>query len=272
MVDYKEVPWCYLVDLAQRWKDTQPCAADLESTITELEQSIYSLEKQRGGIPVIFVDKQRDAERQGKPIGPTCRKASDDDDDVILVVDQPTKKFKTCASSIQNEVIEIAWWNNEYVLGRRSKGYDTISRWWYALIYDPIENEGKKRKQQSHSSLLCPNIGSSLGRHWSKEGIHHVIDDYAMHMGLASPDFTLYTDKPGMMSLAERKTRWLSFNSLIKYGSFGFMTFTDTSTVPTVSFFKKLEQLAWTIRLTKLKLQKKEPIKAQLECQRDETN
>ena len=105
---YKEVPWCYLVDLAQRWKDTQPCAADLESTITELEQSIYSLEKQRGGIPVIFVDKQRDAERQGKPIGPTCRKASDDDDDVILVVDQPTKKFKTCASSIQNEVIEIA--------------------------------------------------------------------------------------------------------------------------------------------------------------------
>ncbi len=108
---YNDVSWCYFVDLAERWKSTELCVSDLESTICELEASIYSLEKQQGGIPAIFVDKRRDAERQGKPTRPPSDGLTEhpvvDDDDVVVVFEPLAKKPKMSTPPRQAEIIEL---------------------------------------------------------------------------------------------------------------------------------------------------------------------
>jgi hypothetical protein len=110
---YNDVSWCYLVDLAERWKSTELCVSDLESTICELEASIYSLEKQQGGIPAIFVDKRRDAELRGKPTRPpsdglTEHPGVDDDDDDVVVVFEPLAKTpKMSTPPRQAEIVEL---------------------------------------------------------------------------------------------------------------------------------------------------------------------
>lgn len=109
---YNEVPWCYLVDLAERWKRTKPSAFDLESVISELEVSIYSLENQKGGIPAIFFDKQREAERNGKSIRPPSNEDSRGQDDidnceVIEIFEPQSKKIKHSSVPHEKSIIEI---------------------------------------------------------------------------------------------------------------------------------------------------------------------
>jgi hypothetical protein len=82
--------------------------AALETATKELEQGMYSLEHQQGGIPKLFLEKKREAERLGLPTGPattTTRSNTsadkehnddDDDDDVVEVLESPpAKKQKT---------------------------------------------------------------------------------------------------------------------------------------------------------------------------------
>lgn len=111
---YKDVSWCYLVDLAESWKSRELCESDLKSTMSELEVSLYSLEKQQGGIPTIFVTKRSDAELRGKPTRPpSCDDVipghgeSDDDEVVVVVMEPLAKKAKTTTSSRQADVIEL---------------------------------------------------------------------------------------------------------------------------------------------------------------------
>ena len=105
---YKDVSWCYLVELGESWKSRELSVCDLESTISELEVSIYSLEKQHGGIPAIFVNKRDDAERRGKPIRPPCDQADVDiNDDVVVLLEPLAKRAKANKSLKQVDIIDL---------------------------------------------------------------------------------------------------------------------------------------------------------------------
>lgn len=80
----------------------------------ELETSMYTLSQQKGGIPKLFIEKQRDAERLGKPTSPDKKRSreeeDDDDDDVIVVLENPappSKKHQAMDSKPLPDVIEI---------------------------------------------------------------------------------------------------------------------------------------------------------------------
>ena len=84
---------------------------NLELIISELGVSIYSLDKQKGGIPGIFFDKQREAERNGKSIRPPSddSEGHDDTDDgeVIEIFEPRSKKVKHSCFPLQKTIIEI---------------------------------------------------------------------------------------------------------------------------------------------------------------------
>jgi hypothetical protein len=106
---YKDVPWVYLSELAQQWKEQAPTAEIVKEVISELERGIYTLEQQEGGVPKLFLEKQREARKRGEPTGPSNNEENEDDEDIVVVLDEPpppSKRIKI-ADTMPQEAIEI---------------------------------------------------------------------------------------------------------------------------------------------------------------------
>jgi hypothetical protein len=116
---YNDVSWCYLTDLVKGWKKTWNDVGEkkdathehlkiaLRTATKQLEQGMYSLEHQQGGIPKLFWEKKQEAERLGLPTGPANsnsnkedNKSDEYDDDLVEVLESPpAKKHKTSGGS-----------------------------------------------------------------------------------------------------------------------------------------------------------------------------
>jgi len=110
------VPWCFLFNLSEKWKalSEDELVKCIESEAGALETAMYSLSEQQGGVPIIFSEARRNAEKDGRPVSPGKEAASGDesDDDVIVVKEVFASESDSYMNSVSSngkkcEVIEL---------------------------------------------------------------------------------------------------------------------------------------------------------------------
>lgn len=88
------VPWRYLYDMSERWKQLSSdelLVKNIENESNALETAMYSLSEQQGGVPKLFLEARFAAEKNGLPVSPQKEGAfaTVGDDDVIVVKEVP---------------------------------------------------------------------------------------------------------------------------------------------------------------------------------------
>jgi hypothetical protein len=109
------VPWAYLVDLAELWKELvadDELIKSIEHETCALESAMYSLSEQQGGVPKLFLNARLKAEKNGSPLSPATEDTAVGDDDVVVVKEVPAfpPESREGASNDETpprEVIEI---------------------------------------------------------------------------------------------------------------------------------------------------------------------